>query len=95
MADKKYIDADVDVSGHVTVWECNCSEFGKQTVMAVDDLYYLPAADVVEVVRCKDCKNYEPHGNGIAGMCKIPKNKGIRYAGDFCSYGVKEERTDG
>ena len=38
---------DVEVSDYVTVWDCNCSEFGKQTVMAVDDLQYLPTADVV------------------------------------------------
>ena len=86
---------DLEVSDYVTVWECNCSEFGRQTVMAVDDLHYLPTADAVEVVRCKYCENYEPHGNGIAGLCKNKKNKGIRYAGDFCSYGVRKEQTDG
>ena len=42
----RYIDVDMDVSNYVTVWDCNCSEFGKQTVMAVDDLQYLPTADV-------------------------------------------------
>jgi hypothetical protein len=42
----RYIDADVEVSDYVTVWDCDCSEFGKQTVMAVDDLKYLPTADV-------------------------------------------------
>jgi hypothetical protein len=42
----RYIDADVEVSKYVTVWDCDCSEFGKQIVMAVDDLHYLPTADV-------------------------------------------------
>lgn len=42
----RYIDADLEVSNYVTVWDCDCSEFGKQTVMAVDDLHYLPTADV-------------------------------------------------
>lgn len=42
----RYIDVDMDVSNYVTVWDCDCSEFGKQTVMAVDDLQYLPTADV-------------------------------------------------
>lgn len=53
----RYIDADMDVSEYVTVWDCNCSEFGKQTVMAVDDLNYLPTADVaprVEVLEAVD-----------------------------------------
>lgn len=39
----RLIDADADPSKYVTVWDCDCSEFGKQTVMAVDDLNYLPA----------------------------------------------------
>lgn len=42
----RYIDADLEVPKYVTVWDCECSEFGKQTVMAVDDLHYLPTADV-------------------------------------------------
>ena len=38
----RLIDADADPSEYVTVWDCECSEFGRQTVMAVDDLMYLP-----------------------------------------------------
>ena len=48
----RYIDVDIDnlqVSDYIEVWNCNCSENGEQTVMAVDDLQYLPAADVQEV----------------------------------------------
>ena len=45
----KYVEIDnLEVGDYVTIWDCNCSEFGKQTVMAVDDLQYLPTADVVE-----------------------------------------------
>ena len=45
-----YIDVDnLNVSDYIEVWECNCSENGKQVVMAVDDLQYLPTADVQEV----------------------------------------------
>ena len=43
----RYIDVDLEVSDYVTVWDCDCSEFGKQTVIAVDDLQYLPTAEVV------------------------------------------------
>ena len=44
----EYVRVDnLEVSDYVTVWDCNCSEYGKQTVMAVDDLQYLPTADVV------------------------------------------------
>ena len=38
----RLVDADEDVSNYITVWDCNCSEFGKQTVMSVDDMQYLP-----------------------------------------------------
>ena len=38
----RLVDADEDVSNYITVWDCNCSEYGRQTVMAVDDLNYLP-----------------------------------------------------
>ena len=50
----RYIDEDLDVSKYATVWDCDCSEFGRQSVMSVDDLQYLPSADVVpraELVR--------------------------------------------
>ena len=48
-----------------------------------------PAADVAPVVRCKDCKRFEPHCNGKAGLC--PKRKGVARADDFCSYGERKE----
>lgn len=50
-----------------------------------------PTADVVEVVRCKDCKDYKAYGNGKAGICKNKKCRGLRYATDFCSFGERRE----
>lgn len=49
-------------------------------------------ADFVEVVRCEKCKDFEPHGNGKAGICRNKKCKGLRYATDFCSYGERKEK---
>ena len=37
----RLIDADANVGSYVETWTCNCSEFGTQRVMAVDDLKYL------------------------------------------------------
>jgi hypothetical protein len=54
-------------------------------------LIQAPTADVVEVVRCKDCEYYEPHGNGKFGLCKCKKCKGIRSENDYCSNGVKRK----
>lgn len=47
-----------------------------------------PAADVVEVVRCKDCKHRTKYGN-----CGHPRQKGVlpsAYPFDFCNYGEAE-----
>ena len=60
----RYIDVDTNnlqVSDYIEVWECNCSENGKQIVMAVDDLQYLPTADVQEVKHGKWIPVYNPY----------------------------------
>ena len=49
------------------------------------------AVDFVEVVRCRDCKHYESHGNGKYGLCKHYKGKGLRNDTDYCSYGKRRE----
>ena len=46
----RLIDADADVYNYITTWRCNCSDFGSQTVMAVDDLQYLPTIIPAEEV---------------------------------------------
>lgn len=49
-----------------------------------------PTADVVEVVRCENCLNWnvlDPAGNG--GWCEKMDN-GTSY-NDFCSYGERRE----
>lgn len=46
-----------------------------------------PAADVAEVVRCKDCKHRTESGN-----CGHPRHHGIlpsAYPYDFCNYGER------
>ena len=57
------------------------------------DMLKRPAADVVPVVRCKDCKHYE------MGVClKIYSDGNVskdawqrRKPVDFCSYGERED----
>ena len=54
----------------------------------LDKLAKVPAADVVEVVRCKGCKHRTEFGN-----CGHPRQKGVlpsAYPFDFCSYGEAE-----
>lgn len=61
-------------------------------------LLNIPSADVVEVVRCKDCRYYEPKNSiGSQGICNCGEME-MNYGGefyplhtDFCSYGEKKE----
>jgi hypothetical protein len=55
-------------------------------------------ANVVEVVRCKDCKHYDD------GICQLHSEEPDQYGGgfnmdmlenDFCSYGERKEKNDG
>lgn len=38
----RLIDADADPNNYTTAWECHCSEYGNQTVMATEALYDFP-----------------------------------------------------
>ena len=52
----------------------------------------MPAADVVEVIRCKDCHFYDNQNNGGLkrhGFCEI--YKGFKTDDGFCDLGEREE----
>ena len=53
----------------------------------------LPAADVVEVVRCKDCEHWHEWENGT-GSCD--RSGSVFWTGtdadDFCSYGERADK---
>ena len=68
--------------------------FVKVVEQVVEDT---PAADVVEVVRCKDCKRcYEKRtklNNQLMRFCmRMDGNEFQVNANDFCSYGTPKER---
>ena len=70
----------------------------KQAIVegCVEALKFTPTADVVEVVRCKDCKRcYEKRtkrNNQLMRFCmRMEGNEYQVNANDFCSYG---ERAD-
>ena len=60
--------------------------------LSLADKSALRLADVVEVVRCKDCKYYTTRNGGV---CEEPYN-GLMFAAkdSFCSYGERKE-TEG
>ena len=78
------IDKWLDSVGYVTVGK-GLTSYG-ELIGCLEDT---PAADVVEVVRCKDCAI--PHNKWLG----CPKMNGlIPPPNHFCSYGVKKECTD-
>lgn len=52
-----------------------------------------PNADVVEVVRCRDCIFWDHESPAaIAGMCRVIRELMPRE--HFCAYGKRKEKTD-
>lgn len=45
MSEQRLINSNADVYKYVETWTCNCSEYGVQNVMAVDDISTLPEID--------------------------------------------------
>jgi hypothetical protein len=78
-------------------------EFDEGVKFALEKLDELPEADVVEVVRCEDCKHYFHYGktavcvNGKtirAGWCQRRTRYDEEFRmlpKDFCSYGRKKD----
>ena len=89
----RYIDADKFKSDIKDVAKINCGSFTEFEVLGI--LSGQPTADVVEVVRCKDCKYFEEDIQGT-GLCSLGgqldwTNMNTMYADDFCSYGERAE----
>ena len=102
MAEKKYIDA--EAVGGVLDKEYNRYGFGwsameSHAMSVIDSIYRgireLPAADVVEVVRCKDCKWYckSDPGHPDCDFCKRLICGTIK-PDFYCADGERKEKTD-
>ena len=80
MAEKKYIDRE-DYCKNV----CKCNE--KHCDKPTCPIWNAPTADVVEVVRCKDCVYNE------IGSCKLSEDYDPDYDSDFyCANGERREQ---
>lgn len=79
---RRYIDA--------YALENRVEDFEKLTGMKLDIVHDFvssqPTVDVVEVVRCGDCKYYAPVNNGDHGYCGTPLGREV-YPEDYCSSG--------
>jgi hypothetical protein len=65
------------------------TSFANGLLAAADQLNKLPTADVVEVVRCKDCKHLmfsDCYGECTKALFSIVSPN------DFCSYGERKEQ---
>lgn len=71
------------------VWNYRTDDFAERNADTCKN--YLPTADVVEVVRCKDCrywengKDYHPCCNHFGSMMTDT------IADDFCSFGERKD----
>lgn len=65
--------------------------YGYDAIEILTEIEYAPEADVVEVVRCKDCgyyengKDYAPYCNNVMNLFEEMKPT------DYCSYGERRE----
>ena len=63
----------------------------------IDEIDNAPDVDAVEVVRCKDCVNWEAAigSEEAIGYCELERNvhgtSGCWYLDDFCSYGERKD----
>ena len=74
---------------------CACNKVCNHDVYGFENCgNFIPAEDVVEVVRCKNCKHFCPYeGEEHKGDCaELVGLESCVYEDDFCSYG---ERKDG
>lgn len=63
--------------------------FGEDLQFCQEAVQFAPTVDVVEVVRCKDCKHLEI--TGCYGECGRAYLSGIVKPWDFCSYGERKD----
>ena len=62
-------------------------------MLSVNEQLLLKSADVVEVVRCKNCKHFCPYeGEEHKGDCaELVGLESCVYEDDFCSYGERKD----
>ena len=92
----KYIDADLLISKELIPLTkrlgCCHPKQMKGVLMAMSKIDSAPTADVVEVVRCKDCKHARKTETilGVADYRCLITNITCLDADDFCSYGERK-----
>ena len=93
----KYIDADLLISKELIPLtkrlDCCHPKQMKGVLMAMSKIDSAPAADVVEVVRCKDCRMAKEDAM-IDGWYYCNHNELTHNPEHFCGYGERKESND-
>ena len=99
----RYIEEDMLIS-LIKMGECNdyteyCKGRNGGIAFAVERIKQQPTADVVKVVRCKDCDNWTDE-NGREGLCQVWsdfEDAHYRYTpkDGYCSEGERKENGKG
>lgn len=90
----RYIDVDAATELARLTYCKNCNSYNGVMcrACAFDDamsfIEDFPAADVVEVVRCKDCKYHEDLDGGV--KCQRIDGLLMTLSDDYCCYGVRK-----
>ncbi len=95
----RYIDADALGIGKANRNAFTIPEYADGWNSAIEIIENAPTADVVEVVRCKDCKHH-PDNGGECDRTITHTSRGYvcevntyRYIGlEYCSYGERREK---
>lgn len=88
----KYIDREA-----LGIGKCNSDNFNDRAYAegwnaAIDIIENAPAADVVEVIRCRDCAHY--CGITFGNICRrwsCLNVKNCTKPDDYCSYGIRKD----
>lgn len=73
-----------------------------EDIIAKEIIRNAPTVDAVPVVRCRDCKNWEPYGSKAARKIGDPLERyggceiwhGGHLESDFCSYGERRKSNE-
>ena len=94
MANKEYIEREA-VERFITKGLNNPDKskaYGYDAVEILTEVHHMDAADVVEVVRCKDCKFYKYDDCWNIQWTDREGNMAYVKEDDFCSYGERKEK---
>ena len=94
MATKRLIDSNALMED--SIWKCGGDPYDPYYMGYQDALDNVevtienqPTVDAVEVVRCKNCKRWNPWHDGTQGM--FPCSEHVTMANHFCSHGERRK----